>query len=60
MNRFLALVGGLIGGFALLRAPFEGTFLASLNTLFDIIGLLSVTLFSLGLIYFGVRDFWQK
>jgi hypothetical protein len=60
MNKTFTLLGGLIGGFSLLKAPYEGTFLASLNTFFDIVGVLSVAAFSVALIYYGVRDFFQK
>ncbi len=50
----LAMLAGILAGFALLKAPLAGTFLASLTPITSLIGILSITIFSLFLIYKGV------
>jgi hypothetical protein len=45
----------IIAGFALIRVPMNGTFLSSLEPAFDIIGLISVVLFSLVLVIVGFK-----
>ncbi|MED1792286.1 hypothetical protein [Brevibacillus nitrificans] len=60
MNKWLTLGGGLLGGYALLKTPLDGTFLNGLNPLVDGIGLIAMLVFSGALIYAGVRDWFQK
>jgi len=60
MNKWLSLAGGLVGGYALLKAPLDGTFLNGLNPLADGIGLIAMLVFSGALIYSGVRDWFQR
>ncbi|TQK74279.1 hypothetical protein FB479_102922 [Brevibacillus sp. AG162] len=59
MNKWLSNVGGLLGGYALLKAPLEGSFLNGLDPLVDGVGLITVVVFAGALIYSGVRDWFQ-
>ncbi|MED1800633.1 hypothetical protein [Brevibacillus porteri] len=59
MNKWISNVGGLLGGYALLKAPVDGSFLNGLDPLVDGVGLIAVTVFAGALIYSGVRD-WFK
>ncbi|ASJ52255.1 MULTISPECIES: hypothetical protein [Brevibacillus] len=59
MNKWLSNVGGLLGGYALLKAPLEGSFLSGLDPLVDGVGLITVVVFAGALIYSGVRDWFQ-
>lgn len=45
----------IIAGFALIKVEMGGTFLASLESAFDVIGLISVVVFSLVLIIVGFK-----
>jgi hypothetical protein len=45
----------VLAGFALLRVPLAGTFLASLQPFTNIIGILAILVFSLFLIYKGLK-----
>jgi hypothetical protein len=60
MNKWLSLAGGLVGSYAFLKAPLEGTFLSGLNPLVDAVGLVGFLVFAGALIYSGVRDWFQK
>ncbi|WP_409177450.1 hypothetical protein [Brevibacillus fortis] len=59
MNKWLSNIGGLLGGYALLKAPLEGSFLSGLDPLVDGVGLITVVVFAGALIYTGVRDWFQ-
>ncbi|GED59298.1 hypothetical protein ABE237_07615 [Brevibacillus formosus] len=59
MNKWISNVGGLLGGYALLKAPLEGSFLSGLDPLVDGVGLITVVVFAGALIYSGVRDWFQ-
>lgn len=60
MSRFTGFVGGLVGSYALLEAPLDGTFLASLNMIVDLVGVVGIVVFSGVLIYHGVRDLFTR
>ncbi|WRP07791.1 hypothetical protein U9J35_06370 [Rossellomorea aquimaris] len=61
MDRFiLLLVAGILSGFALLKVPLEGTFLASITPVTDVIGILAILIFSLFLIYKGILEILGK
>ncbi|MDT9027030.1 hypothetical protein [Rossellomorea yichunensis] len=61
MDRFiLLLVASILSGFALLKAPLAGTFLASIAPVTDVIGILAILIFSLFLIYKGVMEILGK
>ncbi|MBY0085343.1 hypothetical protein HP567_008875 [Brevibacillus sp. M2.1A] len=59
MNKWISNVGGLLGGYALLKAPLEGSFLTGLDPVVDGVGLITVVVFAGALIYSGVRDWFQ-
>jgi len=54
------MLASILAGFALLRIPLEGTFLASLEPVTTIIGILAVVIFSLVLIYKGFMSLLGK
>ncbi|EMT53266.1 MULTISPECIES: hypothetical protein [Brevibacillus] len=60
MNKWLSLLGGLVGGYAFLKTPLEGSFLSGLNPVVDGLGIISILVFSAALIYTGVRDIIQR
>lgn len=60
MNPILTFFFGLVGGFALTQAPLSGTFLASLEPLVDVIGLVAIVVFAATLIYKGIRAFFTS
>ena len=55
----LLLLAGLIAGFALVNAPLTG-FLAGISPVTDVIGILSILIFSLYLIYKGLKGIIGK
>ena len=57
MNSLISYLFAVLAGFGLLHAPISGSFLGSLTPVFDVIGLLSVVIFSLVLIYKGIVAF---
>lgn len=55
MDRFIFLMlACILAGFALLRVPLSGTFLASIEPITKIIGILAIVIFSLVLIFKGL------
>ena len=55
MDRFILLMlASILAGFALLKVPLAGTFLAGLEPITNIIGILAVVIFSLILIFKGI------
>lgn len=61
MDRFiLLLVAGILSGFALLKVPLTGTFLASVTPVTDLIGILAILIFSLYLIFKGIMAILGK
>ena len=55
MDRFIFLMlAGVLAGFALLKVPLTGTFLASIEPVTNIIGILAIVIFSLVLIFKGL------
>jgi hypothetical protein len=59
MNLVALYLACIIAGFTLTRLP-NIPFLASLGNLFDIIGVLTMLVFSLVLIYMGVKALIKK
>jgi hypothetical protein len=56
MDRFILLMlASILSGFALLKLPLSGTFLEGISPVTDVIGIITVLLFSLFLIYKGLR-----
>ncbi|RNB85561.1 hypothetical protein [Brevibacillus panacihumi] len=60
MNKLLSLAGGLLGGYGLLKTPLENSFLSGLDPVVDVVGIVAMLVFSVGLIYTGVRDWIQR
>ncbi|WP_342600936.1 hypothetical protein MHB48_07940 [Psychrobacillus sp. FSL H8-0483] len=55
MDRFILLMlACILAGFALLKVPLAGTFLAGLEPITNIIGILAIVIFSLILIFKGL------
>ncbi|TCP31565.1 hypothetical protein EV207_10254 [Scopulibacillus darangshiensis] len=50
----------VLAGFALLKVPVGGTFLAGLDQVLDIMGILAVTIFSIVILYLGVVALLKK
>jgi hypothetical protein len=55
MNKLLAYIGGVVGGYALVLSSIPGTILSGLNPILDIIGALSMIVFGGILIFYAVR-----
>jgi hypothetical protein len=55
MDKFLAYLGGIVGGFALIQVSVAGMPWSVLNPVFDITGSLSLIVFSCVFIVRGVR-----
>ncbi|MGG3891489.1 hypothetical protein [Metabacillus fastidiosus] len=53
-------LAAILSGFALIQVPLAGTFLASLAPFTTVVGLLTVLIFSLVIIYKGVRHLFNK
>ncbi|PMC38546.1 hypothetical protein CJ195_08775 [Bacillus sp. UMB0899] len=59
-TRIFLFLAALFSGFALTRTPLADTFLASIEPVTTTIGVLSILIFSLALIYYGVRNLFSK
>ncbi|ALC87993.1 hypothetical protein AM499_20960 [Bacillus sp. FJAT-22090] len=61
MDRFILLMlASILAGFALLKVPLEGTFLAGLEQIINLIGILAIVIFSLFLIFKGLMALLGK
>ncbi|MCZ8535731.1 hypothetical protein M9R32_00840 [Paenisporosarcina quisquiliarum] len=61
MDRFILLMlASILAGFALLKVPLSGTFLAGLEPITNVIGVLAIVIFSLFLIFKGVMALLGK
>jgi hypothetical protein len=56
----LVFLASILAGFALINVPLGGTFLAGLAPFTTIIGVLAVVVFSLVLIYHGLKALFSK
>jgi hypothetical protein len=56
----LLMLASIIAGFSLLKVPLSGTFLSGIEPVTDIIGILTVVVFSLILIYKGLWSLLGK
>lgn len=56
----LLMLASILAGFALLKVPLEGTFLAGLEPVTNIIGILTIVVFSLFLIFKGLMALLGK
>jgi hypothetical protein len=57
---YLLMLACILAGFALIRVPLGGTFLASLSPITSLIGILAIVVFSLFLIFKGVMALLGK
>lgn len=61
MDRFILLMlASILAGFALVKVPLAGTFLAGLAPITTIVGVSAIVVFSLFLIYKGVMALLGK
>ena len=61
MDRLIVLMlASVFAGFALLKVPLAGTFLASIEPITNLIGILAILIFSLVLIYKGLMALLRK
>ena len=61
MDRLLfMMLASVLAGFALLQVPLSGTFLAGIEPITDLIGMLAMLIFSLVLIYNGLMALVRK
>ena len=61
MDRFILLMlAGILAGFALLKVPVSCTFLAGIEPITNVIGVLAVLIFSLFLIVKGIMAILGK
>lgn len=60
MDRLILLMlAGIIAGFVLVKAPLNGSFLASIEPITSTIGILAILVFSLYLIYKGLMAIFK-
>ncbi|KMJ58051.1 hypothetical protein AB685_14650 [Bacillus sp. LL01] len=59
MERILLFFAAMLAGFALLRVPLTGT-IAAIEPITSILGVITVLVFSLALIYHGVRTLIKR
>ena len=61
MDRFILLMlASIFAGFALVKVSLSGTFMAGLEPISNIIGILAIVIFSLALIYKGLMALFGK
>lgn len=61
MDRLIfVLLAGIVAGFALVKVCLSGTFLAGLEPIIDIIGIVAILIFSLFLIYKALKALFGK
>lgn len=54
------MLASILAGFALLRVPLAGTFLAGLEPIINLVGILTIVVFSLILIFKGIMALLGK
>jgi hypothetical protein len=59
-NRIFLFLATILSGFALIRVPLADSFLEGVSPVTDILGILTVLVFSLVLIFLGVRSLISK
>ncbi|WP_129729162.1 MULTISPECIES: hypothetical protein [Bacillaceae] len=59
-NRIFLFLATILSGFALIKVPLANSFLESVSIVTDTLGILTVIIFSLVLIYKGVRSLFNK
>ncbi|MFB9757845.1 hypothetical protein [Ectobacillus funiculus] len=59
-NRIFLFLATILSGFALIKVPLANSFLESVSIVTDTLGILTVIIFSLVLIYKGVKSLFNK
>jgi hypothetical protein len=59
-NRIFLFLATILSGFALIKVPFANSLLESISPVTNILGILTVLVFSLVLIYKGVKSLFLK
>ena len=59
-NRIFLFLATILSGFALVKVPLADSFFESASPFTDILGILTILVFSLVLIYHGVRRLFSK
>ena len=59
-NRIFLFLATILSGFALIKVPLANSFLESISPVTNILGILTVLIFSLVLIYKGVKSLLNK
>lgn len=59
-NRVLLYFVAILSGYALIKVPLTGSFLAGITPITNILGILTVLVFALVLIYKGVKSLFSK
>lgn len=59
-NRIFLFLATILSGFAIIKVPLTDTFLESISPFTTIVGILTVLVFSLVIIYKGVRNLFSK
>ncbi|MBM7656535.1 hypothetical protein [Neobacillus cucumis] len=59
-NRIFLFLATILSGFALIKVPLADSFLEGVSPVTNIIGILVVIVFSLVLVYKGVKGLFQK
>ncbi|EKN70365.1 hypothetical protein BABA_05636 [Neobacillus bataviensis LMG 21833] len=58
-NRILLFLAAILSGFALIKVPLANSFLEGVSPVTNIIGILTVLIFSLVIIYKGVKGLFR-
>lgn len=59
MERIILFLANILAGFALINVPLTGA-LAGLDPIATIVGVITILVFSLALIYYGVRTLIKR
>lgn len=59
-NRIFLFLATILSGFALIKVPLTDSFFESVSPVADFLGILTVLVFSLVLIYNGIRGLFSK
>ncbi|WP_284644697.1 hypothetical protein [Paenibacillus silviterrae] len=60
LDKFLTNLGGLLGGYALVKVPVDGTVLSSLDPVLDLLGVATMIVFAGAYIYHGIRSMMAR
>jgi len=60
MDKFWPYAGGLLGGYALIQVPLSTVALSGLEPVLDVVGVISMVVFSGAMVWNGVRALIKK